>query len=295
MNYLSRTLYTPAPYADMVQHKRFPFPMTEAGYHASVNRLMKAAEGVVMHDIAYQSDGLRVTGVEVLPEFAAGEKGPLILYNRGGSGEYGALSPGQLGFFMVPLAQQMRGGVLATNYRGNSGGEGEDEFGGAEVNDVLRLIAIGQQQPWWDGRNIFMIGWSRGGMMAYLASKAGAPLTAMVVGAAPTDWQGNTVVLPRMEELFARRIPDYHANREALLTARSALHWAECINTPTLIMHGARDERIAVDDARRLHATMAALGKEVRYIEYPNGDHFMATERQSIIEHTVDWFNAHRR
>lgn len=294
MPYLYSTPYTPAPYAEMMEHKRFPFPMTEAGYAASINRLMKAAEGVVMHDIAYLSDGLKVTGVEVLPDFAAGEKGPLILYNRGGSGEYGALTPAQVGFFMVPLALEMRGGVLATNYRGNSGGEGQDEFGGAEVEDVLRLITLGQQQPWWDGKNIFLIGWSRGGMMAYLASKAGAPLTAMVSGAAPTDWAGNTVVLPRMEELFERRVPDYHANREALLSARSAMYWPEAITTPTLIMHGAKDERIDVEDARRLYAALKALGRDVKYVEFPEGDHFMAAHRQSIIEHTVAWFDAHR-
>lgn len=295
MKYLSQSPYTPAPYAEMVQHKRFPFAMTEAGYQASITRLRKAAEGVVMHDIAYQSDGLRVTGVEVLPDFADGEMGPLILYNRGGSAEYGALSPGQIAMFMVPLAQQMRGGVLASNYRGNSGGEGVDEFGGADVQDVLRLIALGREQPWWDGKNIFMIGWSRGGMMAYLASKAGEEITAMVVGAAPTDWASNQAVLPRMEELFAQRVPDYRANREALLTARSAIHWPQMIETPTLIMHGARDERIDVEDARRLYAALADLGRDVRYIEYPNGDHFMASERTSIIAHTVDWFNAHRQ
>lgn len=294
MSYLSKSAYTPAPYAEMVQHKRFPFAMSEAGYQGSINRLMKAATGVVMSDIAYRSDGLRVTGIEVLPEFAAGETGPLIIYNRGGSGEYGALSPGQISMFMVPLALEMRAGVLASNYRGNSGGEGEDEFGGAEVNDVLRLIEIGREQPWWDGKNVFLIGWSRGGMMGYLASKAGAELTAMVIGAAPTDWAGNTVVLPRMEALFEQRIPNYRERREELLNARSAMYWPEKIAAPTLIIHGAKDERIAVEDARRLYEALADSGRDVRYIEYPNGDHFMAGEKASIIEHTVAWFTAHR-
>jgi hypothetical protein len=32
--------------------------------------------------------------------------------------------------------------VVASQYRGNGGGEGHEEFGGAEVHDILNLIPL---------------------------------------------------------------------------------------------------------------------------------------------------------
>jgi dipeptidyl aminopeptidase/acylaminoacyl peptidase len=295
MPYLSQSPYTPAPYDEMIRLKRFPYKMSEAGYAASIRRMEEASAGMQVSDISYESDGRKVTGIEVLPAFAAGEKGPLIIYNRGGSAEYGALSPAQITFFMVPLAQQLRGGVLASNYRGNSHGEGVDEFGGAEVNDILRLIAIGKEQPWWDGKNIFMIGWSRGGMMAYLAMKAGAEFTAVVVGAAPTDWSQNLEIRTRLEKEFAQQIPGYAENPDAIFAARSAIQWPEKITSPLLMIHGAKDERVPVDDARRLYAALSDLGREVRYEEMAEGDHFMVGAQKTVLAQALDWFTAHRR
>ena len=35
--------------------------------------------------------------------------------------------------------------VVASQYRGNDGGEGREEFGGADVNDVLNLLPVLEQ------------------------------------------------------------------------------------------------------------------------------------------------------
>ena len=161
MTLLSRTPYTPPPYAEMAARNALMEGTTEASYNASVANL-KALTDMQVSAIAYDSDGLRVTGMEVLPELAPDEKIPLMIYNRGGSGEYGILSPGQVTALMAPFTKAMRVGVLASNYRGNGGSEGREEFGGADVADVLSLLALAQQQPWWDGKNVFMLGWSRG-------------------------------------------------------------------------------------------------------------------------------------
>lgn len=292
--YLAKTPYAAPAHAEMIAKKRFAKPMSAAGYQATIDRLL-AVGGVQLSDISYLSDGLKITGVEVLPDFAADEKGPLILYNRGGNREYGALSPSQISIFMVPFAQRMRAGVLASNYRGNSGSEGDDEFGGEDVNDVLNLVQIGQQQPWWDGKNIFMLGWSRGGMMSYLCIKHGLALQAVMVGAAPADLVGNAILRERMDETYRQLVLKEGEDADVLLARRSALHWVEQITVPLLLLHGVKDDRVSVGDARRMHAALTDLGRDVRYVEYPEGDHFMVSERQSIQDHTIDWFTQHRR
>ena len=37
--------------------------------------------------------------------------------------------------------------VVASQYRGNAGGEGKEEFGGKDVNDVLNLLPLLESLP----------------------------------------------------------------------------------------------------------------------------------------------------
>lgn len=290
---LSLTPYTAPDYAEMIAHKRMPEGISEAGYNAGVKRLF-AAEGVRLWDMAYEVDGLRITGAQVLPEWRDGERGPLVIYNRGGSGEAGALSPAQLSIYMVPLAQRLRAGVLASNYRGNFGGEGAEEFGGADVDDVLALVELGKQQPWWDGNNIFMYGWSRGGMMTYLAMKRGLMLQAAAVGAGLSDLSSIAAQHDDMVAMYARRVPNYATHPEQEIAARSAIQWPHKITAPLLLLHGDADPRISVNDARALYETLSDRGHEVRYIEYPGGDHYLMPERAAVQDAVVDWFQRHK-
>lgn len=289
---LSLTPYTPPPYVQMVD-----FLMkgtSEASYNASVANLA-ALTGMEVSAIVYDSDGLRVTGIAVLPQLQPGERVPLLIYNRGGSGNYGVLSPGQITVLMAPFVQAMRVGVLASNYRGNGGSDGHEEFGGADVYDVLNLITLGKQQPWWDGKNIFMLGWSRGGMMAYLALKAGAEVSAVAIGAGITDLIEGNKRRPEMEKLGERLIPNYEQNREAALRERSAVYWPEKLNAPVLIMHGDADETVDVSEARTLAAKLEALGKPVRYVEFAGGDHALKKHWKQWMNETVAWFETHRK
>ena len=71
--------------------------------------------------------------------------------------------------------------------REGDGGEGREEFGGADVRDVLAVTRIGQALPYVDPRRVFALGYSRGGMMALLAARKGAPHLAIATVGAPTD------------------------------------------------------------------------------------------------------------
>ena len=291
MTFLSHTPYTPPPYAEMADY--LMAGTTQGMYDTSIANL-QALKGVAVSAIAYASDGLKVTGIEALPDdLAAGEKMPLMIYNRGGSGNYGMLSPGQITVLMAPFVKQLRLGVLASNYRGNGGSEGREEFGGADVHDVLNLIALGKEQDWWDGKNIFMLGWSRGGMMAYLALKAGAELTAVAIGAGVANANGK--VNPQMEKLMAHSMPNYPEGREELLQQRSAVHWPEKLAAPLLIMHGDADETVDVSEARELVEKLRALGKTVKYVEYPEGNHALKKHWKEWVAETTAWFTQYKR
>ena len=294
MTLLSRTPYTPPPYEFMAEKNALMTGTTQAMYESSV-RNVQSLSGVAVSAIEYDSGGLRITGIEVLPELAADEKIPLLMYNRGGSGNYGMLSPGQITVLMAPFAMALRCGVLASNYRGNGGSEGREEFGGGDVNDVLNLLELGKQQPWWDGKNIFMLGWSRGGMMTYLCLKRGAHITAAATGAALTDLAANLAARPDMERVYQRFATGFDVHRDEVLRERSAVCWPEKINAPLLLMHGDADDVVDVSQAHDLYAKLTALGKQVRYAEYAGGDHALKRHRAQWTEAAVDWFEMYRK
>lgn len=293
MNYLSKIPYV-APSFDAMQARSALIPGTErAGYERWVKHLA-LWQDINFSRIEYDSGGCKVTGVEVLSTAPGHEKMPLVIYNRGGNREYGMLSVMQVQIMMAHYAYHMKAGVLASNYRGNDGGEGREEFGGVDIGDVLALIEIGKAQPWWDGKNIFMLGWSRGGMMTYLALKHAAPITAAAIGAGTADLFENAAARPEMEKQYEELIPDYANCREQALRERSAVFWPEKINAPLLLLHGDADWRVDVSHARRMYALLKELGKPVNYIEFSGGDHGLIAERAKVQEAILDWFKRYR-
>ena len=115
--------------------------------------------------------------------------------------------------------------VIASQYRGNAGGEGQEEFGGAGVNDVLNLIDVLEEVEGADTEKIGMYGWSRGGMMTYIALTKSDQIKAAVVGGAIANQHALLADRPRMESVLKNLIPNYHKNKEAELTKRSAVKW----------------------------------------------------------------------
>src|ERR1044071_10354303 len=141
----------------------------------------KEAERVDCRHIKYMSDGLKVAGYIWKPKNAT-DKLPLIIFNRGGNGEFGKALPWQ-NIWRFALDGFV---VIATQLRGSDGGDGKDEFGGADVDDVLNVIPLAASLGVADMRNVFLLGWSRGGMETTIALKRGMKVNAAAIGGALT-------------------------------------------------------------------------------------------------------------
>ncbi|MCK4561808.1 MAG: hypothetical protein KAT78_02790, partial [Flavobacteriaceae bacterium] len=85
---------------------------------------------ITIEKITYLSDGLKVKGYLVQPNKT--DKYPCIVYNRGGNKEFGKLSSKKAVFILARVASWGYV-VAASQYRGNDGGEGKEEFGGKDV------------------------------------------------------------------------------------------------------------------------------------------------------------------
>ena len=126
-------------------------------------------EGVEVstYKVRYQSDEYEVVSYLSVPKECIEKKEayPCIIYNRGGNREYGANQPEYIAY----LAESFGKIIFATQYRGVDGGTGKEEFGGVDLNDVLKLIDFCEEFAFVDMEQIYMMGISRGGMMTYMA------------------------------------------------------------------------------------------------------------------------------
>lgn len=248
----------------------------------------KFKDRVDCYKIRYLSDGLEIVGFIVKPKKSI-SKLPVLIFNRGGNREYGKINERKL-IYLSYLASNNYV-VLASQYRGNDGGQGRDQFGGADVNDVLDLIPLAKSLQFTDSNNIFMLGYSRGGMMTYLALKYGAQVNAAVSVAAVSDlWKSyleRDDLSNMMGQLVGLDKDEYHK--------RSAVYWPEKINAPLLIMHGKRDNKVSYKQSVELSKKLKELGKDHELVIFPKGNHGLNKNRPERNAKIFEWFNKYKK
>lgn len=250
-----------------------------------------AYEGFECVQIRYSSDGLEVQGFIWKPEDTAGRKFPLIVYNHGGSGGIGHLSP-WAGFGFHPF---LKAGfvVIASSYRGGS--KGQDEYGGADVHDVMALEPLAASLGYIDLDNQFMLGRSRGGMMTYLAMKQGFPLNAAATEAGNPNLVEESQRRPLLAAGLGFSVPGFAEHREASLRERSAEFWPEAISAPLLILHGTYDWRVQASTQERFAKALAAAGKPHELKIYEADNHGLTMNRGDVDARVIAWFKRHMK
>ncbi len=253
-------------------------------------------ENSVVEKITYISDGLRVKGFIAYPEDTS-KKYPCIIWNRGGGGNKGAIDEftargiyGQLACWGYV--------VFASQYRGNAGGEGKEEFGGKDVNDILNLIPLADEIPSADKSKWGIEGWSRGGMMTYLTLKRNHNFKCAVLVGAISDLKQNSVDNPEMlknykaligEEYFSELTP-IKSGEEKLLE-RSAVNFAEQLpSIPYLIIHGGKDEIVSPIQSIRMAEKFRELGYEHKLVILDGGDHYLKKHRKKVDKLRRVWY-----
>lgn len=253
-----------------------------------------AYAGFECRRIVYLSDGLKVVGFLWKAQDTAGKKFPLIIFNRGGNREFSKLTPWtSFGFYKFVSSGFV---VVGSQYRGNDGGEGREEFGGADVRDVLHLIPLAQALGYVDMNNVFAFGWSRGAMMTFLALKHDIPVNAVAVGGGLTDLVSEGKRRPGIAREWRALMPGFDTRGEELLRERSAVYWADRINVPVLILHGGADWRSdPATQAQALAEKLARLGKKHDLVIYPGDDHGLTLNSADSDRRIIEWFRKHMK
>lgn len=234
--------------------------------------------------IKYQSDGLEIPGIMVTPKKEG--KYPTVIFNRGGNRTYGELSLGAMIMIGSKLASE--GYVLiGSNYRK------QDEFGGADLNDVLNLFYTLNEVPKADTARIGMIGWSRGGMMTYLSLKHSKRIKTAVVGNGASDLFAEATFRPMMEKrVFAECIPNYEENKEAELKKRSAVFWADELdkNSSLLILCSTKDKKVNPEQADKMAHALTAVDYDFELKKFET-DHKFSDKLDVLNDTLIAWFS----
>ena len=246
-------------------------------------------------DLHYASGGLDVPGVLIRPRDTGGRRWPAIIYNRGGSGDYGRLDH----LAIVEMLLLARAGfvLIASDYRFHGQTARQDPWGGADVDDVLNLVPAVRSLPYVDPERLFMLGQSRGGMMTYLALKRGAPMRAAAVTSGVSDLEALGRYRPEFvngnENMdgWAKLWPDYATRSAEHYRERSAVFWADQIRVPILILASRTDKLVPADQALRLAEALQAKGATYELQIYVDDGHGLPLNRADRIRRIVEWFS----
>ncbi len=242
---------------------------------------------IFAYKIIYKSQGHNVTGYIVEP--VQGNNLPCIVWNRGGFQEFGAIKEKDL--FIGSIAEFAKAGyiVIASQYSGNAGGQGKDEHGGSDVNDVLNLYKILKQYSRADISRIGMYGGSRGGMMNFLALPKAKWVKAVVTIAPLTNLFSAVKNRPELttlyKSMFGGGLEAYKKRSAFFLTDQLPKH------IPILLMHGTADWRVDVADTLDFAKKLYLEKIPYKMVIYEGDDHHLTKHYKTVILNSIDWFD----
>lgn len=247
-------------------------------------------------------DGMEVEGVLLKPVgFDPAKRYPLLVVAHGGpSGAYvnnyrvGGLEGGQVwaGKGWAVFYPNPRG---STNYGEKFLRANVADWGGGDFKDidsgVDALIARGIA----DKDKLAHVGWSYGGYMTAWTITQTQRYKAAMVGAGLTNMQSmyGTNDIPNVLIGYFGGI----ANKETLplYMNRSAMTHIDNVTTPTLILHGASDDRVPVGQAQELFRGLKDRGKPTELVFYPREGHGFTEyyHQQDRMERMYRWVTSY--
>ena len=248
-------------------------------------------------------DGATVEGVLHRPaDFDPSKTYPLLVVIHGGPTGVSRAVPFTSTIYPVDVWVPRGVLVLEPNYRGSAGYGGAfralnvRNLGVGDAWDVLSgvdsLIAKGLVDP----ARVGTMGWSQGGYIsAFLATHDAARFKAISVGAGISDWMTyyvNTDITPFTRQYLKATPwddPEIYAKTSPITYIKQA-------KTPTLIQHGAADERVPLPNAFELYHGLQDNHVPTKLIVYQGfgGVGHGPTKPKSnraTMDHNIEWFD----
>jgi dipeptidyl aminopeptidase/acylaminoacyl peptidase len=249
-------------------------------------------------------DGAQIEGVLHKPAgFQRGRKYPLLVVIHGGpTGTSRPIAFSSTSTYPIDIWTANGALVLEPNYRG-SAGYGEAfrslnvrNLGVGDAWDVLSGIDYLIKEGLADPARVGAMGWSQGGYIsAYLTTHDSARFKAVSVGAGISDWMTYYVNtdITQFTRHYLKATP---WDDPQIYAKTSPITYVKNARTPTLIQHGATDQRVPPPNAFELYRGLQDVGvpsKLVIYKGFEGVGHGPSKPKSSraVMQHNLDWFD----
>ena len=209
----------------------------------------------VSYRFTYLSDGLKIKAYISIPLSAIESQEPskCLMYNHGGNRDYGKLKD-ETTANVCALSGRV---VVASQYRGVGGSEGEDHFGGDDLNDVIKLIDLCENSfTFIDMDDFCVAGASRGGVMTYPAARQDKRIKRIIAISAVSDLFESYEAREDMHDVLEETIGCTPQENPAEYEKRSAVYWADEITVPVLMIHSKQDAQVSYSQAEELYGKL---------------------------------------
>ncbi len=226
--------------------------------------------------ISWEStDGIPIEGIFMLPaDYEEGTKIPLILEIHGGPSGYwaNAFEPDLILYTGLGYA------VLGPNVRGSSG-YGDTilrglmgEIGDGEYHDLMSGVDHVIEAGYVDLDKMGVAGWSWGGVSAGWVITRTNRFKAASVGAGVSNWIAESG--PGFNwDVSNWYIGGKHWTARDEWRKRSAINYVENVETPTLFLHGEKDQTSSTNQSMVYLDALQELGVPTRFIKFPRQAH----------------------
>lgn len=245
-------------------------------------------------------DGLEIEGLLTYPAaYELGQRYPLLLVIHGGpTGVFQQTFTGTASPYPIAAFAAHDFAVLRCNVRGSSGYGRKfryanyKDWGGGDFRDLMsgvdRVIQLGVA----DGDRLGVMGWSYGGFMTSWVITQTKRFRAATVGAGVTNLMSftGTSDIPSF-------LPDYFGAEpwDDLETYRthSAMFQVKGVKTPTLILHGEKDDRVPISQGYELYNALKRQGCPTKMVTYPRTPHGIQEPKLLLdaMNRNVEWFD----
>ncbi len=249
------------------------------------------------------ADDWTIRGVLTYPlDYQEGKRYPLVLQVHGGpegvSLDGWTTRPG----YPVQILAREGFMVLQPNYRGSQGRgvvyskADHDDLGGKEFDDILAGVDALIERGMVDRDRVGTGGWSYGGYMsAWAATRWTDRFAASVVAAGLTNWISFAGTTDIPYEMSLVHWDSWWFDEPELHWKRSPIAYLNQARTPTLVVTGAKDERVHPEQAMQLYNGLRIKKVPTQMVFYPREPHGLRERAHQLdfIERTVGWFAQH--
>ncbi len=221
------------------------------------------------------SDGTTIEGIFMLPsDYREGAQVPLVLQIHGGPSGYwaNAFEPDLIIYTGLGYA------VLGPNVRGSSG-YGDDllrglmgDVGGGEYQDLMSGVDHVIDAGYIDPEKMGVAGWSWGGVLAGWVITQTDRFKAASVGAGVSNWIAESG--PGYNwDISHWHVGGKHWTNRDEWRRRSAINFVENVQTPTLFLHGEKDQTSSTNQSMVYFDALQERGIPTRFIKFPRQEH----------------------